>query len=53
MAVHTDGRKKSIRRVNVTVFPSSGNSWHVAEIQSNTQGDEVRSCGITSARTSS
>ena len=44
MAVHTDGCKKSMCRVNVTVFASSGYSCDVDEIQSHTQGDEVRSC---------
>ena len=47
-AVHAEGRKESMHRVNVTIFASSGNSWHLDEIQSKTQGDEVRSCGITS-----
>ena len=52
IAVHTDGCKKSMCRVNVTIVTSSGSSCHVDEIQSNTQGDEVRSCGTAGARTS-
>ena len=52
MALHTDGRKESMRRVNVTIHASSGNSCHADEIQSDPQGDEVRSCGNMRARTS-
>ena len=52
IAVHTDGRKESMRRISVTIFASGGNSWHADEIPSNRQGDEVRSCGKTGARTS-
>ena len=52
MTVHTDECKKSMCRVNVTIFASSGQVWHIDEIQSNTQRDEVRSCGITSAPSS-
>ena len=52
MAMHTDGCKNIMCRVHVTVFASSGYSWHVIEIQSNTQADDVKSCGVTGARTS-
>ena len=42
MAVHADGRKDIIR-VDVTIFASGGNSWHVDEVETNDQGDKVRS----------
>ena len=52
MAVHTDGREESMRRINVTIFASSRNRRYADEIQSNPQRGEVRSRGSTSARTS-
>ena len=51
-AVHTNGREESMRRLNVTIFASCRNSWDDDEIQSNPQGDEVRSRGNPSACTS-
>ena len=46
----TDAKKRSMRRVKVAVVASSSNSWHVDEIQSNTQGDEVRSLRVHAHR---